>query len=129
MSTYVDPEEDEIFTRKTLEIAILIFSRKGNKKKKYAEKGKRRVESKPLGKISRCGSFWLTRKGLSRLRWHTRTRIGGPFPGNEKRSRSERRRSGKKRGETESTKRRIEHRPNRVEIWSYGVMHVGIWRT
>lgn len=74
MSTYVDPEEDEIFTRKTLEIAILIFSRKGNKKKKkYAEKGKRRVESKPLGKISRCGSFWLTRKGLSRLRWHTRT--------------------------------------------------------
>lgn len=40
MSTYVDPEEDEIFTRKTLEIAILIFSRKGNKKKNTLKKEK-----------------------------------------------------------------------------------------
>lgn len=113
--------------------------KKENKKKKEnpLKKEKGGVESKPLGKISRCGSFSahtgrVVAFTMARTHTHTRAhthRIGGPFPGNEKRSRSERRRSGKKRGGPESTKRRIEHRPNRVEIWSYGVMHVGIWRT
>lgn len=46
-----------------------------NKKKKEnpLKKEKGGVESKLLGKISRCGSFWLTREGLSRLRWHAHT--------------------------------------------------------
>lgn len=110
---------------------------KKKKKRKSAEKGKRRGRIEAIGQNFPLRQF-LAHTGrvvaftMARTHTHTRAhthRIGGPFPGNEKRSRSERRRSGKKRGGPESTKRRIEHRPNRVEIWSYGVMHVGIWRT
>lgn len=72
----MDPEEDEIFTRKTsgnCECDPNFFEEKkqerGKKKKRWKRKKEGRIESKPLGKISRRGSFWLTRKGLSRLRW------------------------------------------------------------
>lgn len=87
----MDPEEDEIFTRKTsgnCECDPNFFEEKKQErgKKKNAGKGKRRVESNrshwakfPVAAVS--GSHG---KGCRVYDGSAHTRIGGPFPGNEK---------------------------------------------